>query len=758
MNKFIKNRPPHRIASRFLAMACGLIFSSATVAATFTVTKTGDSNDGSCDADCSLREAVIAANTTPGSDTIILPAGTFSLAIAGTLENEAALGDLDLTDTVTISGAGRSSTLIDGGSLDRVFHVRGAIAVNMDNLTLQNGLVDGENGGGMYNEQATVTLTNVGITGNDATNEASADAMGMGGGIYNNGKMTLAGCLIDDNVANLNQSARGDRGGGGIYNAGSGNMTLTTIIVTRNRTVNAVMNTGQFFAAGGGILNTGTMIITDDSLIGSEGQPNQSFNGGGIANLGGFLTLSNTTVSYNIATQLGGGLWAQRQGQNNGKVDIVASTFLYNQANGFDEANGFGRGGAIANTTTPLSISQSTFAYNSAKVDAGALRVDSQDSTYLTNNTFAYNEVNKDQLGENPPVGGAIFARSRINITNNTIFGNRTILSGAPYAGGQLYIQSTERTVDGKPDEPKVTFSNTIVAHDPAAIPAEATDLALYTTNCAGEVKYIASNTSPRGHNLDSGTSCGFTGPGDLSNSDPQMDPAGLQDNGGPTPTIMLQATSPAVNSAYTANCPNVDQRYYGRPDANCDIGAIEVGGSQGAQNLSDLKILMVDDPDPVDRGQQLQYRITITNLGPNTSQGVTLTDALPNDVSIVFAETATGQACAIANNTVSCALGDILNLQSLQVIITVVPGDGLTTLTNTASVAAADPSTDFFTPNNTTSATTTISDSANCPLVGLSCNSDGGDGGGALHPGTLLTLAALVPVIRIARKKKHKI
>lgn len=39
-------------------------------AATFTVTKTADTNDGTCDADCSLREAVVAANTNAGHDTI----------------------------------------------------------------------------------------------------------------------------------------------------------------------------------------------------------------------------------------------------------------------------------------------------------------------------------------------------------------------------------------------------------------------------------------------------------------------------------------------------------------------------------------------------------------------------------------------------------------------------------------------------------------------------------------------------------------
>jgi CSLREA domain-containing protein len=41
--------------------------------AAFTVTKTADTNDGSCDADCSLREAIVAANAAAGDDEITLP-------------------------------------------------------------------------------------------------------------------------------------------------------------------------------------------------------------------------------------------------------------------------------------------------------------------------------------------------------------------------------------------------------------------------------------------------------------------------------------------------------------------------------------------------------------------------------------------------------------------------------------------------------------------------------------------------------------
>src|SRR6266542_4506671 len=75
-------------------------------AATLHVTKTVDTADGACEADCSLREAIIAANAAGATSTIVLPAGTYILTIAGTGEDAAAKGDLDVTGTLTITGAG----------------------------------------------------------------------------------------------------------------------------------------------------------------------------------------------------------------------------------------------------------------------------------------------------------------------------------------------------------------------------------------------------------------------------------------------------------------------------------------------------------------------------------------------------------------------------------------------------------------------------------------------------------------------------
>jgi hypothetical protein len=81
------------------------------------------------------------------------------------------------------------------------------------------------------------------------------------------------------------------------------------------------------------------------------------------------------------------------------------------------------------------------------------------------------------------------------------------------------------------------------------------------------------------GYNLETYTDCGFTGTGSLQNTDPNLVASGLQNNGGPTPTIRLAPDSPAIDRIPAAGCPATDQRGATRPDAGeaaCDIGAYE--------------------------------------------------------------------------------------------------------------------------------------------------------------------------------------
>ena len=79
--------------------------------------------DGCLVGDCSLREAVIAANADTDADRILLSAGHYLLEIPGTGESAAATGDLDLRTSIEIVGPGATMTTIDGAGLDRVFEI-----------------------------------------------------------------------------------------------------------------------------------------------------------------------------------------------------------------------------------------------------------------------------------------------------------------------------------------------------------------------------------------------------------------------------------------------------------------------------------------------------------------------------------------------------------------------------------------------------------------------------------------------------------
>src|SRR5690242_9354016 len=59
------------------------VFVTSAYAATLTVTKAADTNDGTCDSDCSLREAITEANLNgAGSDTISF-AANYTITLGG---------------------------------------------------------------------------------------------------------------------------------------------------------------------------------------------------------------------------------------------------------------------------------------------------------------------------------------------------------------------------------------------------------------------------------------------------------------------------------------------------------------------------------------------------------------------------------------------------------------------------------------------------------------------------------------------------
>ena len=242
----------------------------------------------------SLRAAVEAANAKPDADTIVVPAGTITLSIAGANENNAATGDLDIRGSVTIKGKGAGVTIVDANNLDRVFDIFSG-KVSISGLTIQHGraLVGG---GGLLNEGGKVTLTSVNLENNVA--------FGIDGGIGVNGS---------GGGANGNPGGSGVNGttaeGGAIFN-GSGSLTIKNGFISTNQALGGNGGNGGNGAFGGGA--SGTSGADGNPGVGGAGGAGgaggQALGGGLFNETGASLTLINALFFSNTAHGGNGGV------------------------------------------------------------------------------------------------------------------------------------------------------------------------------------------------------------------------------------------------------------------------------------------------------------------------------------------------------------------------------------------------------------------------------------------------------------------
>lgn len=296
-------RLPIRLTVLAVAAGAALALLPAFATAQITVNTTADAepSPGECagaPGDCSLRQAIDVANKAPGPETIVLPAGHYTLTIKGSEENEDASGDLDVTENgqVSIQGAGARTTVVDAtGLADRVFEVEPLGSLSLSRLTVTGGLAIGENGGGVFAEEAALALDQVAVRGNTASEE------GRGGGVgVDESKTTIANSLIAENHNS------GD--GGGLWTS-QGEISLVNTTLANNVVDTSLYPTAPGWGAYGGAweINSGTVIAQNLTISGNsirDGNGGGEGSGTAIDGTPEIGTFVNTIIYGNTGTEV----------------------------------------------------------------------------------------------------------------------------------------------------------------------------------------------------------------------------------------------------------------------------------------------------------------------------------------------------------------------------------------------------------------------------------------------------------------------
>lgn len=383
-----------------------------------------DLTDGVPDADpltpgvqVSLRSAIMHVGTlAPGSYTVTMPAGAFTLTIAGAGEDYSVAGDLDVRRDVSIRGSGSGSTIIDARTLgDRVFHIPVVGGrLSLADLTVLGGSVVGEGGGvlasagpivgrgvrfdrcssiggggahgGAVSGAQAMEFDRCEFTGNSATGQGGAAFAGVGASLI------MRGCVLVDNLAT--------RHGGAVYSGGRAVCTATRFEFNRSNLLTGAFHHTSALSGGGNVAELESCIFVQNVSAGGGGavfnsavlsdtfgdyRLNQAAGGGGAIENRGAMVLRETYLESNTSASSGGAitnnalatlsgtnlcLWANTADVNGGAIsnagtlDLSGCTIRSNRANGTTAS--LGGGGGLYSITGDALIVNSTFSGNVA--------------------------------------------------------------------------------------------------------------------------------------------------------------------------------------------------------------------------------------------------------------------------------------------------------------------------------------------------------------------------------------------------------
>jgi hypothetical protein len=238
----------------------------------------------------SLRDALALASDNPGGDTI-----TFDPSLDG-VPIRLTLGELVVTDDVTIEGLGAGHTIIDAQQQSRIFDVTtdAFLTLTLDHMTLTGGRTtatgdDGAGGAIRFLSPGGLSVRDCVVSGNSTQGDKAE-----GGAIFTD--RTSSAVLLDNSILSGNATQGNGADGGGVSAGGS------VLVVASTVAGNTAHGTG---AEGGAIVADGPLTVTESTLAG-----NSTNDGGGGIVARNTLTMNNCTVAGNSAQKDGGGIIA----------------------------------------------------------------------------------------------------------------------------------------------------------------------------------------------------------------------------------------------------------------------------------------------------------------------------------------------------------------------------------------------------------------------------------------------------------------
>jgi parallel beta-helix repeat protein len=329
---------------------------------------------------------------------------------------------LTLNKPVSLTGDGAEDTIIHAMSGQRVLTITGATITNstvISGFTITGGDMSGQ-GGGIAIYSSSLMLSHNIVTNNHATgygggiyvigsaaaptlnsNRIISNSADDGGGIFNDGgTVTLTDSTLSGNTAYFS--------GGGIKNDNGGMMTLT------NSTIN---DNSATTVDGGGIDNLGMAQLASSTVSGNSA----GHDGGGIDNwTDSTVELTNSIISGNTAGNDGGGIF-----NNGGVVTLTDSTISSNTT--YTSGGGIKNdiGGIVELTNSTVSGN------TAITQDGGGIDNFRDGTVKLTNSTVSGNTADRDGGGiDNWGEGNGEWGHSTVELTNSTVSGNTANYGG----------------------------------------------------------------------------------------------------------------------------------------------------------------------------------------------------------------------------------------------------------------------------------------------------------------------------------------